>query len=148
MAKVKITCIATDELDEDFTYYLYEVETDNLQYYVTRCNKDFDNENDERDYSNVQHMYDRNDFNDREWEIAKYLFKFLWDSSNGINTACDQDVYEDDGFSHQEMVDFIEKFDFETKGALEIDTYDEGAIEIYWEFFSCFNLKTCSFFED
>lgn len=149
MAKNYIRLVEVDALDKDNPYYLYEVITDNAHYYVTRSEEDFSYQlAGSRDYSNDYLMYKREDFTNREWEIAKYLFFFLWDSSNGTNTSCSQDIYEGDGFTYEEMKAFFDKFEFENEGVLELDAYEEGAVEIYWDYFSCFDLSTCDFFNE
>lgn len=138
-------------IDQDYDgYYLYKVESDDFIYYVSRSEEELKDqeqlEMDTKDYSNKYTMYDRQDFTDREWEIAKYLFNFLWESDNGTNTCADKDIYEDDGFTQNEIEKFIFKFQFDEAGVL--DMYSDGGVEIYWDYFSCFNLKTCNFFED
>lgn len=148
MEKLKITLVDTDSLNEDNHYYLYEVESSHAHYYMSTSDEEL-NENPTRgevDYSNEYEMHNREDFTDREWEIAKYLFNFLWDSDNGTNTCVEPDIYEEDGFNKEEIFDFIDKYHFEELGVL--DTYEDGGVEIYWAYFSCFNLKTCDFWED
>ena len=145
--KLQIKLLETDSLDEKNNYYLYEVESDQFHYYVARSDEDFDEMDvDTKDYSNKYAMLDRKDFTDREWEIAKYLFLFLWDSSNGTNTEVERDIYEEDGFSRREMEKFIHKFAFDEAGVL--DEYSDGGVEIYWSYFSCFNMLTCNPWED
>ena len=143
--KLKIELVSTDSLDEKNYYYLYEVISDCFHYYVARSQED-ELELGENDYSNEYAMLDRADFTDKEWEIAKYLFHFLWDSDNGTNTCVDQDIYEEDGFTRKEMEKFMHKFVFDQAGVL--DLYSDGGVEIYWDYFSCFNLMTCNFWED
>lgn len=134
--KLTITYIANDE-----DCYLYEVDSDNFNYYVARYKEETDLG--EADYSNKYFMHNRSDFTDREWEIADLLFNFLWTSENGTNTCMDKDWYEEDGFSKEEIAHFIYKYQFDDAGVLEM--YEDGGVEIYWDYFSCFNLKTCKF---
>lgn len=141
--KLTITFIATDDMDEKNPYHLYEVESDNFAYYVCVTKEEIGLGY--ADYSNKYEMYNRSDFTDREWEIAKYLFHFLWNSDNGTNTCVERDIYEEDGFDPAEIKQFINDFHFEDAGVLEF--YDDNGVEIYWDYFSFFNLKTCNFFE-
>lgn len=144
---LKIRLVDTDTLDSDNHYYLYEVTGDDFHYFVSRSDEENNQEDrDTVDYTNDCKMYNRSDFTDREWEIAKYLFIFLWDSSNGVNTCVEQDIYEDDGFTREEIEDFYNKFNFKDQGTL--DMYSEGGVEIFWSYFSCFNLMNCDFWED
>lgn len=148
MEKLKITLIDTDDMNEDNHYYLYEIKSDHAHYYICTSDEEL-NENaipGEVDYSNEYRMHKREDFTDREWEIAKYLFNFLWDSSNGTNTCVEEEIYQEDGFNREEIFNFIDKFNFERLGVL--DTYEEGGVEIYWAYFSCFDLNSCNFWED
>lgn len=143
---MKKTLIATDDLDNDNIYYLYEVEGKNEHYYVSRSSKEFNEEDvDVEDLTNKYHMLKREDFNDRQWEIAKYLFTFLWDSSNGTNTCADPDIYEDDGFTRKEMEEFVEWFNEKQPNEV-LDFYyeDNEGVEIYWDFFSCFDMNSCN----
>lgn len=144
--KLTITFIATDDMDEKNPYYLYKVESDEFAYYVCITKEETDLGYGYTDYSNKYEMYNRSDFTDREWETAKYLFHFLWDSDNGTNTCVEKDIYEEDGFEESDFIALLEKFHFADKGVL--DLYEDGGVEIYWDYFSCFNLKTCNFFED
>lgn len=147
---MKITLIETDDLDRDNIYYLYEVETENKHYYVSRSSEELDEEDiDTRDYTNHYNMLKREDFTDRQWEIAKYLFMFLWDSSNGTNTCADPDIYEEDGFTREEMEEFVRWFNEKQPNEV-LDFYyeDNEGVEIYWAYFSCFDLTKCNPFED
>lgn len=147
---MKITLIETDDLDRDNIYYLYEVESKNEHYYVSRSSKELDEEDvDTRDYTNHYNMLKREDFTDRQWEIAKYLFFFLWDSSNGTNTCADPDIYEEDGFTREEMEEFVRWFNEKQPNEV-LDFYyeDNEGVEIYWDYFSCFDLTKCNPFED
>lgn len=145
--KLQIRLIEVDDLNEENKYYLYCVEGDNFRYYVSRSDEELAEEDvDTWNYSNEFYMRKREEFTDREWEIAKYLFLFLWDSSNGTNTCVEPDIYEDDGFTKDEIEDFINKFQFDDAGVLEM--YEEGGVEIYWAYFSCFDMLSCDFWED
>lgn len=145
--KLQIRTVDTDSLDEKNNYYLYEVIGDTVHYLVARSDEELNEEDqDTRDYSNKYEMYNREEFDDREWEIAKYLFMFLWDSDNGTNTEVERDIYEDDGFTQEELEQFISKFQFDNAGVL--DMYEDGGVEIYWDYFSMFNLMSCNPWED
>ena len=145
--KLTITLIMVDDLDKDNRYYMYEIEGDNIHYIVTRSDEDLNNEDqDTKDYSNKYYMHKREDFTDREWEIAKYLFMFLWDSDNGTNTCVEKDIYEDDGFTKKEIENFMDNFQFDQEGVL--DMYSDGGFEIYADFLSCFDLTSCNPWED
>lgn len=145
--KLIIKLIDIDDSDRMNKYYLYEVESDDFQYYVSRSDEELNNtDEDTFNYTNEFLMFDRDDLTNREWEIAKYLFIFLWDSDNGTNTCVDKEIYEEDGFSEDEIAAFIEQYHLEEIGVLEL--YEDGGVEIYWSYFSCFNLKTCNFWED
>lgn len=139
--KVKITLI---EVDDDC--YLYEVETDTAHFYTTSTDEDKKAlDRGEELYVNDHKLYGREDFTDSEWEIAKYLFMFLWDSCNGTNTGCAQEIYEDDGFTPEEMENFVNKFD---QGGLSFDETDVNQVEIFWDYFATFDLTRCNPFED
>jgi len=142
---LKITLVETDDLDEENPYYLFEVECAEYHYYLA---KDSNDQSDYRtkNWKNKFPMLQKEDLTDRELEIAKYLFQFLWDSSNGTNTGCDQDIYEDDGFTAEEMKAFIQKFGFDKMGVLEFGLEEENSVEIFWDYFSCFDLKSIDFF--
>lgn len=142
---LKITLVGEDNLDENYPYYLYEVENAEYHYYLSKT-KDEPRTYQSKNWRNKYQMYERKDFSQREFAIAKYLFQFLWNSSNGTNTGCDQDIYEDDGFTAEEIETFITKFNFEKLGVLEFGTGDENSVEIYWDYFSCFDLKSCDMF--
>ena len=145
--RLQIRLVEVDDLNEKNKYYLYEVIGDTVHYLVSRSDEELNEEDqDTRDYSNKYEMYDREEFTDREWEIAKYLFMFLWDSSNGTNTCVEKDIYEEDGFTQKEFEQFIHKFQFDEAGVL--DEYSDGGIEIYWDYFSMFNLMSCNPWED
>ena len=145
--KLQIRLIETDSLEENNNCYLYEVEGDNFRYYVAIDDEEFNAmDTDTKDYSNKFYMRKREEFTDREWEIAKYLFLFLWDSSNGTNTCVEKEFYEDDEFTQEEMADFISKFQFDDAGVL--DMYEDGGVEIYWSYFSCFDMISCNPWED
>ena len=143
---LNIKLIETDSLNEKNNYYLYEVETDNEHYYVSTSDEEIKDHNSEISLINNYTMLGREDFTDREWEIAKYLFSFLWDSSNGTNTCVDKDYYEEDEFTQDEMEKFVDKVNKLGNDGLEI--YEDGGVEIYWAFFSMFDLKKCNPFED
>lgn len=143
--RIRIRLIAVDGLDPNNSYYLYEVETDKEHCYVSVSDEELNNTDyDEELFVNDHKLYGREDFTDREWEIAKYLFKFLWDSS-GTNTGCAQEIYEEDGFTVEEMESFVDKF---KQGGLTFDETDVNQVEIFWDYFSTFNLKRCNPFED
>ena len=136
--KLHIEYIANDE-----DCYLYEVTSDNFHYYVSLYQNDENFRLGEQDYSNELYMRKREEFTDREWEIANYLFWFLWNSENGTNTCVEKDIYEEDGFTQEEISNFINDFQFDKAGVLEM--YEDGGVEIYWAYFSCFDLITCKF---
>jgi hypothetical protein len=94
-------------------------------------------------------MLKREDFTDRQWEIAKYLFFFLWNSDNGANTCADPDIYEEDGFTREEMEEFVKWFNEKQPNEV-LDFYyeDNEGVEIFWAYFSCFDLTKCNPFED
>lgn len=140
--------IATDDMDESCIYYLYEIKTFDNHYYLTKTKEQLEEDGNDHyiNYSNPYTMYERKDFTDREWEIAKYLFDFLWNSDNGTNTCCEADIYTDDGFSFDEIKQFVDKFKLEEIGVVEL--YDDNGIEIYWDYFSCFDLNSCNVLED
>lgn len=144
MKKLQIRLIETDSLDEGNNYYLYEVETDTEHYYIARSDEDIKNtDSDTLDYSNKYTMKSKSDFTDRELEIAKYLFNFLWDSSNGTNTEVEKDIYEEDGFEEEEIMNFVDKFNKEQPNDV-LDAYEDGGVEIYWDYFSCFDMNSFS----
>ena len=98
-------------------------------------------------FANEYRMLKREGFNSRQWEIAKYLFMFLWDSSNGTNTCAESDIYEDDGFTKEEMEDFVSWFNSKQESEV-LDFYEDGGVEIYWAYFSCFDINSCNPWED
>lgn len=135
------------EVDDGVDAYLYEIEGDNIHYIISRSEDELNEQDqDTWDYSNKYEMINREEFKNREWEIAKYLFTFLWYSENGTNTCVEQDIYEDDGFTREELEQFIHKFQFDEAGVLEM--YEDGGVEIYWDYFSMFNLTTCNPWEE
>ena len=144
--KIRIRLIETDNLDPNNAYYLYEVNTGTEHFYTSTSDEEMSYlDQDEQLFVNDHKLYGRDDFTDREWEIAKYLFRFLWDSCNGTNTGCAQEIYEEDGFTVQEMEDFVDKFD---QGGLSFDETDINQVEIYWDYFATFDLTKCNPFED
>lgn len=147
---MKTTLIATDDLDRDNIYYLYEIESKNEHYYVSRSSKELDEEDvDTRDYTNHYNMLKREDFTDRQWEIAKYLFFFLWNSDNGTNTCVEPDIYEEDGFTREEMEEFVKWFNEKQPNEVLDFYYDDNeGVEIFWAYFSCFDLTSCNPHDD
>lgn len=139
METLKIRLIEEDSLDEQNHYYLYEVETDTEHYYVTSSDEDIKKNKGMTDLINGYNQMCKDDFTEREWEIAQYLFSFLWDSSNGTNTEVESDIYEEDGFNQDEVINFVEKFNKEQPREV-LDVYEDGGVEIYWDYFSCFDL--------
>ena len=143
--KLQIRVAGIDTIGGD--YYLYEVISDNMHYLVSRSQEELDEQDqDTWDYSTKYELIEREEFTDKEWEIAKYLFEFLWTSDNGTNTMTDQEQYEEEGITREEMEQFIDKFKFDEMGVL--DMYEDGGVEIYWDYLCCFDLMTCNPWED
>lgn len=142
--KLQIKLLETDSLNENNNYYLYEVETDSEHYYIARSDEDI---NKNAGYIDLTNGYSscalmlKNLLTGRDLEIAKYLFLFLWDSGNGTNTCAEQDVYEYDGFTREEMENFVDKYGFGKLGLGVLDFYEEGGVEIFWDYFSCFDMN-------
>ena len=146
---MKTTLIETDDLDSENNYYLYEVEDENKHYYFSTSDEEIAKNGGKINFANHYNMLKREDFTDRQWEIAKYLFFFLWDSSNGTNTCADPDIYEEDGFTREEMEEFVKWFNEKQPNEV-LDFYyeDNEGVEIYWAYFSCFDLTNCNPLED
>lgn len=145
---MKTTLIETDDLDSENKYYLYEVETETQHYYIATSDEEIEKNHGNISFVNEYRMLKREKFTDRQWEIAKYLFMFLWDSSNGTNTCAESDIYEEDGFTKEEMEEFVERFNAKQKNEV-LGYYDDThGVEIYWDFFSCFDMNLCNPFED
>ena len=142
---MKTTLIETDDLDSENSYYLYEVENEDKSYYISTSDEEIKKNNGEIDFNNHYNMLKREDFTDRQWEIAKYLFTFLWDSSNGTNTCAEPDIYEEDGFTREEMEEFVEWFNEKQPNEV-LDFYyeDNDGVEIFWAYFSCFDMNSCN----
>ena len=146
---MKTTLIETDDLDSENNYYLYEVEDENKHYYFSTSDEEIIKNGGKINFANEYNMLKREDFTDRQWEIAKYLFFFLWDSSNGTNTCADPDIYEEDGFTREEMEEFVKWFnDKQPNEVLDFYYEDNEGVEIFWAYFSCFDLTKCNPFED
>lgn len=146
---MKTTLIETDDLDSENNYYLYEVEDENKHYYFSTSDEEIAKNGGKINFANHYNMLKREDFTDRQWKIAKYLFFFLWDSSNGTNTCADPDIYEEDGFTREEMEEFVKWFnDKQPNEVLDFYYEDNEGVEIYWAYFSCFDLTKCNPFED
>lgn len=146
---MKTTLIETDDLDSENKYYLYEVETETQHYYIATSDEEIEKNHGNISFVNEYRMLKREEFTDRQWEIAKNLFMFLWDSSNGTNTCVDSEIYEEDGFTKEEMEEFVEWFNAKQKNEV-LDYYyeDTYGVEIYWDFFSCFDMNSCNPWED
>lgn len=142
---MKTTLIETDDLDSENKYYLYEVENEDKSYYISTSDEEIKKNNGKIDFNNHYNMLKREDFTDRQWEIAKYLFTFLWDSSNGTNTCAEPDIYEEDGFTREEMEEFVEWFNGKQPNEV-LDFYyeDNDGVEIFWAYFSCFDMSSCN----
>lgn len=138
---IKVDLIETDTLDSDNSYYLYEVTTTHSHYYY--CTSDNEKVEDKFDFSNQTELIERQDMTDKDWHIAKALFQFLWESSNGTNTCMDFDQLNDEGISKDDVEEFWDKFSV-LKDCL--DMYEDDGVEIYWQFLCSFDLTTCDFF--
>lgn len=146
---MKTTLIETDDLDSENNYYLYEVEDENKHYYTSTSDEEIKNNGGKINFANEYNMLKREDFTDRQWEIAKYLFFFLWDSCNGTNTCADPDIYEEDGFTREEMEEFVKWFnDKQPNEVLDFYYEDNEGVEIFWAYFSCFDLTCCNPHDD
>jgi len=133
MKKFNIEFIA--QCDES---YLYEITTPHNRFYAYSDGAECGCE----EFTYNSELYVKDDFTEREWKIAKYLFNFLWNSENGTNTCAERDIYEDDGFTPDEMKSFVEKF-----GGDGLEFIDEN-VEIYWLFLCSFDLSKANVFEE
>lgn len=141
---LKTSLVATDTLDSDNTYYLYEIETETSHYYYSTSDYEL-NESNTKPFEFVSNkLIERKDMSDNEWNIAKVLFWFLWNSENGTNTCMDYEQLEEENITKEDIEKFIEKFDLDDC----LDIYEEDGVEIYWEFLCRFDLKTCKFFKE
>ena len=130
----QIDKVAVDKIDDDITYTLYLVETNDASYYYVESTDVMDSL---PTYRPKETLYRTNDFTARELEIAKYIFTFLYDSDNGCSTGIDSDVYEDDGFTKKEMKKFINKFKWKDSG-LEMD---DDTVNVYWDYLCWFDVR-------
>lgn len=138
---ITIELIDTDDLDKDNFYYLYEVNTGLDHFYYATSDEELKDKGIEQ--FEPKNLIQRADMTEKEWNIAKVLFDFLWTSSNGTNTCMDYEQLEEEEITKEDVETFIEKF--KLNDALE--TYEEDGVEIYWEFLCSFDLNTCDFFE-
>ena len=131
------------ERDEDSLLFL--IDNGNIEYCMF-CEEEQWNKQIPLNFSNFN-LIQKEDLSDREYEIAKYLFMFLWNSENGVSTGCEQDIYEDDGFTRKEMVNFVEKINnLVGEEVLEItEDTSNTIIEIMWSYLCSFELKSMNF---
>lgn len=143
LEKFEIEMIGTDYTDADSPYYLYEVHIADYHYFVatTYYEQDFQINN---AFANTNPLWERKDFTDKEWELAKWLFDIIWESDY-TNTLIDTEMIEESNFSYDDIDSFISKFCEYNKGAF--DYYEDGSFEIYWSYLEMFDLDTCKFFE-
>lgn len=141
LEKFEIEMVGTDYTDADRPYYLYEVHIADYHYFVatTYDEQDFQINN---AFANTNPLWERKDFTDREWELAKWLFEIIW-SSDYTNTLIDEEMVDESPFIEEEIINFIEKFKME----IAFEIYGDSSFEIYWEYLAFFDLDTCKFFE-
>lgn len=146
-----ITLIEEDRYSETESAMLFEVRDDTKHYYVTAT---VDIADDGRVYKPISYapvrekLITREDMTDDEYELAKELFCFLWDSDNGTNTCESYECLEDAGFTQEDVQNFIDKFELENALDLyENNNPEDDGVEIYWEFLCNFDIDSCNFID-
>ena len=152
--KEKVTLIDTDEEG----YEIYEVETDSISRIKILCEED-------PKYFEVDHpVITAAQCSREEQVIAKYLFRFLWDSDNGCTTYAsisnmieyleERNIYLNEtdiiyGLeSFGEYIDnYRDRIDFIAEGVLEYEE-SEHEIGIFYDFLEYFDTKSFKMFED
>lgn len=137
--KLEIAVVGEDYVSNDI---LYEVKTNNTHYFFSihrKCSSYNVDDLTAEDISSRYELIERKDLTDKQFEVCKALFDFLW-SSDYTNTCMDYEAMVEQYITYEDIEELINTFHLEN--ALDIYGGADG-IEIYWDFFEHFDYKHC-----